>query len=309
MICRPTLLLFALLELQATALAVHPHPTVLLTDAGPSPLPVVRVVQTDPVVVIEGKERRIRQRPTYFAERAPYFAEGAVTFASISLNGHALKYVQRYDDEPSASTPVVGGGYYFEARVTPAIDLKGGFIAVVLFQRAFLLGATDKPQATILVQSLPDLPAHKETTVRFREKIDQRPGGDTYFPLIFAAGGQEVRSNVSDLSARYFRRVEEVRLATVLADYRVKFPTADRPAEPVLRIQPLLPTGVAVPTEPVLTVVSIDATGQVSDVQIPELVSPQLTAALRDALGGWLFLPRLKAGEPVGTRLQVPLRF
>ena len=31
--------------------------------------------------------------------------------------------------------------------------------------------------------------------------------------------------------------------------------------------------------------------------------------ALREALGGWLFVPRLKAGEPVESTVRVPIGF
>lgn len=48
------------------------------------------------------------------------------------------------------------------------------------------------------------------------------------------------------------------------------------------------------------TVLSVDA-GMIAD--------DRVRASITDALSGWLFLPKLKAGQPVPTFINVPLQF
>jgi outer membrane biosynthesis protein TonB len=54
---------------------------------------------------------------------------------------------------------------------------------------------------------------------------------------------------------------------------------------------------------------SVTAAGHVEDVRLSAPASQEIEASLRDAIGGWLFLPQIKAGSPVACRVEVPLRF
>ena len=49
--------------------------------------------------------------------------------------------------------------------------------------------------------------------------------------------------------------------------------------------------------------------GRVSDVEVQGVEDPAIRKSLAAALEGWLFLPKLQAGTPVPTRVQIPLKF
>lgn len=289
--------------------AVPPHPTVLLVEDGAQRSPVVKVIGTDPVIHTDATEKRIRNRVSYYAMRAPHFGDGEVRFTSLAINGTTYHSTANYDDLPSPSAPVIGGAYEFEARLVPTVDLKGAFMAVLLFDTAFLNGAAATPAAEIIVNAIPELPAGRESTVKFRSTIAQRRGQTGYLPLVFAAGGGEVRSSASDFTARYFQRVERELLAGAVARYRAQFPAEDRPAAPFLTFQPILPDGARKPTEALMAELNVGADGLVREVALPGTVEPALSSVLRDTLSGWQFLPRLKSGQPAPARIQVPLRF
>lgn len=302
-----SLILFVALACSSAGRAVTPHPTVLLVEQGGQRSPVVKVTGTDPVIVRDDKEKRIRTQATYFAARAPHFGEGEVR---IALKGSGISYHLTINalDEPSPTAPVAAGGYDFEARLTPSVDLNGAFIAVLLVDDAFLKGTTDNPGVEIVVNALPDLPANRESTVKFGSPIS-RQGKRTGLPLVFAQGGVEVRNSMWEASARYFERVERIVLGDAVARYRAQFPTGDRPAAPLLTFQPIIPAGIRLPTEPVITQVTVGEDGLVRDVTLPPTLEPALGDALHETLSGWQFLPRLKAGQPVPVKIQVPMKF
>jgi hypothetical protein len=291
------------------ALAIPPHPTVLLVELNGLSAPVVGVVTTDPVVSVDGKDRRIRFEPSFSAARAPHFADGHVEFKRVGFNGVVLKSIVNPGDDPATSGGFMGGTSYFEASIVPSIDIKNGFIAIVMFDPRFLAGEVNDPATEILIHDLKNLPARKETVVKFSTRLPVRRNQSTTFPLVFQAGGAELPSNFSLLIARYFTRVEQVRLATLVSDYRAKYDTVDRAASPVLKIQPTLPAGVALPLEAIMATVTVGENGHVQDVQIPDGLDSQVSIALRETLRGWLFLPRLRGGQPISTRVQIPLTF
>ncbi len=52
-------------------------------------LPVVRVEETDPFVMVDGKEVRVRSNPIYLAQDAPAFSDNFVTAPRGGLGGTA----------------------------------------------------------------------------------------------------------------------------------------------------------------------------------------------------------------------------
>ncbi len=59
----------------------------------------------------------------------------------------------------------------------------------------------------------------------------------------------------------------------------------------------------------VLCAVTIDAEGSVTAVEVIASESPMLDEAARRALLGWKFSPALQSGQPVASRVVVPVRF
>jgi len=50
-------------------------------------------------------------------------------------------------------------------------------------------------------------------------------------------------------------------------------------------------------------------TGEVDSLEIDQALDPQVAQAIRRALNGWLFLPRLKNGSPEQSVMELPLSF
>lgn len=298
-----------LLVAQAALQAAPPHPTVLMTMVDGAPRPVIKVIGTDPIVVVEGKERRIRTSPTYFAERAPRYGEGTVEFKRFALNGTEVKRVRALTEEPAMIERLVGGITFFEVTVVPSMELRGGSIAVVFYDAAFMTGLNSRPNPQIIVHDLPVLAAGIEATVKFSAAVSGMNSFFVCFVHVFAAGGAELRSSYEGIAARYYARVEQAKLGAALELYQARFSQADHGAVPFVIIKPMLPAGVGTPTAPVTATFSVAENGWVSEVAITGTEDPALCAALEESLRGWLFLPRLKAGQPVASRVQMPLNF
>ena len=116
--------LLMVLPAVSTMRADPPHPTALLTEAFKTRLPVHTVIGTDPVVLVDGKEKRIRQDTTFFAERAAQYGDGRVEFKRYSLNGLSLRPIFNDEDDPTMSTAPLGGQMYFEATLQPTVEIR-----------------------------------------------------------------------------------------------------------------------------------------------------------------------------------------
>ncbi|PAW63789.1 MAG: hypothetical protein B9S34_13705 [Opitutia bacterium Tous-C1TDCM] len=286
-----------------------PHPTMLVAEWKKERVPVVGAVSTDPVVRRQGKEERLRHDPVYFAERAPRYGAGRVMIDRVTFANLRMQYNADGSVLPDPNAASVGGTGFFEARLQPDRDLRGAFMVLVVFNAGILSDFSANPESEILLQALPPLPAGVATKVEFQTKSPVRRNVFSIFPLVFEAGGAEIRSNLSVPAARYFAAVERAQLAVVLAAYRKQNPAADAGVQPVLRIQPLLADPAALAGRTVTATVTINADGATEDIALPEDLAPADAAALRAALAGWLFLPRLEKGTPVPTRLAIPFKF
>jgi TonB family protein len=59
----------------------------------------------------------------------------------------------------------------------------------------------------------------------------------------------------------------------------------------------------------VVLIVTIDAEGHVSDIEVRQSGGAELDAAASDAMRKWLFSPALRDGKPVSSRIRVPFHF
>lgn len=89
-------------------------------------------------------------------------------------------------------------------------------------------------------------------------------------------------------------------------------PQADRPAEPLSRVQPAYPPAALRIREEgtVLLRVEVDAEGNPSSVEVERSSrSRDLDRAARDAVLQWTFRPAIEDGEPVPSVVTVPVDF
>jgi hypothetical protein len=291
----------------AGSMAAAEHPTVLLASTGKVTAPVVALQGTDPIIEVNGKPKRLDANVPITAERAPYYADGHVELSGVSLAGFSLQLVATASSSYSAShNAPIASTSFFEADMIADREIHGGFVAIIAYNPEFIFGLTDQPSAQILLHDLPTLTALVPTHVKFTA-----PGikGGKFLVMVFAAGGAEVATNADGHVAEYFTRLEKVRLAQAVARYRAEFRTTDHAAAAFVRIAPRLPPGTSPPSAPLTATLSVGDDGVVSFVHVDGTEDADLTGAIRDAMEGWLFLPRLKGGVPVASRVAIPVVF
>ena len=291
--------------------AAAPHPTVLTVKYKDAMLPVVKVIGTDPVVMVDGKEKRIRTEPIYLPRRDLDFSRESVELKNVSLGGVQIRYV--YDEADAGNTaPMVGkhGGLAeFKATVQAREAVEGAFIAVVLYTPAIFVDDSDYYQTQIVVHDLPRLPAGTEVPVRITSKMFTYLPGQEYFVQLFDRTGKEIATPCAQPGWKYYAMVERIQLAAVIKRYLSSHAGQDAPAKPVVIIKPLLPKNVPLPATPITAYLTVSPDGVVEEVVLSEFPAREVDIAVRTALGGWLFLPRLKAGSTVSSRVEVPLQF
>jgi len=310
------LLLLAAGLAAATALrAFAPHPSVLTVKYGDQMLPVVRVVGTDPVVLVDGQEKRIRTVPTYVIQPAPGFAGNFVQVRRASLGAMEIKVVASQEDEATVQPSSIGprmGTSYFEAALSARQELAHGFVAIVVYAppRAGRGTASIFGNSEVIVHDLPPLPAGQEVLVKISAAVPDGQPNQQYFFQVFDDRGQEVRTSNLDAAWQYYTLRDRAQLAGVLGIYLEKFAGQNHAAFPVPETMARPVFAGPPPSEGNATaLLAVSEEGHVTEVIVRGVTDPAARKSIIDALGGWLFLPQLKAGVPVPTKIQVPLQF
>lgn len=308
-------LLFVLGVALASGLhASAPHPSLLTVKFHDQMLPVVKVIGTDPVVLVDGAEKRIRTEPIYLVQRADHFLPGYVTARHVQFGGTELKVAATQDaaltDHNATPTGRRFGVSYFEGRFTARPAITGGFVVLVVYSpTAMAAGPSDEGQTQVIVHELPDLPAGQEVEVKISAALPDGQANQTYFFQVFDGHGREVVTSASDLAWKYYALRDRLKLAGVRAQYLEKFHGADHAAVPAVMARPVFSQGAKPPQGEASAMITVSADGVVTNVDVRGVEDPAARADIANALGGWLFLPQLKGGVPVGTKLQVPLEF
>src|ERR1700712_389885 len=121
------LLLLVLVSSAPVLLAYAPPPTVLTVKYKDQMLPVVRVEGTDPFVMADGKEVRIRSNPVYLAQDAAAFSDNFVTAPRGGLGGTAKLQVEGGHAENFDMTNAQDFHMNFDVTVSARETLKGGY--------------------------------------------------------------------------------------------------------------------------------------------------------------------------------------
>lgn len=344
------IILFALAASSAvTAVSANaPHPTVLLIKYRDAIVPVQKVLDTDPVIRVAGREKRIRTAQVYFPERTLNYRDGTAVIVGASVAGMKLALAaDPVHGLPSFAPSAKGreGPGYYEITLNPRNLIKGGFVLIGLFSprtfseknprrpardtRSIVTagpGAENPGFATtqVLLHSLPDLPAGQATVVRFTARSlrprmnpltpatqpeDDSAAAPKFFLQVFGADGLEVQTNIMRLAWEYYGQLERAKLESAIEVYRKKFAGVDHEPAPVVMVNPLTPEAAIPNGTTIVATLLISEHGSVAEVSFDKTADQQAAGAMREALGGWLFLPRLKAGQPVASRVQVPVKF
>jgi len=291
------------------------HPSVIVTDYKGRDYAVTHVSKEGGVILVDGKRVKLSLYQSYRVMRAGGYRPGRVEItkenASSNIRTLEWKVRQSYggDSGPIPGRVLSARGTY-EATVVASGDLPDCFIAVV-FYRLKPDGTPDPHSTAIAFGEIGSMAAGRPTGVRI-DCSYIAPSGTRYylFPLVFSEG-IEVRTNMVEHAARYFRLSEMLAHGEILSRYRKQHPDSDHPAALYLRIPPLLPDGV----DPMALPSTINAsflvtgTGEVDSLRIDATLAPSVEASIRRAINGWLFLPRLRQGEPLPTMMRLPLSF
>ena len=111
------------------------------------------------------------------------------------------------------------------------------------------------------------------------------------------------REEARSLSGRG-RTLEALAALTKARDSR-----ADHDAVPIFTPRPIFKSTAVLPTGEITVVLTVEPEGYVSAVDAGMVADDSARDSLVEALGGWYFLPKLKAGQPVSNFVQVPLQF
>jgi hypothetical protein len=291
------------------------HPSLITTDYKGKSYPVTGVSGELPEIEADGKPRRLHLNQSYQTQRAMGYVSGYIHFKAQNASSETRKMVYQFVGSGANSSATIPGGTIsasgnYECTLVSSESHADCYIAVVFFRKNSD-GGPDMRSDAIAFRQIGGLVAGQETHLKINCAYIAPPGTRYYFfPLIFSKG-LEIRSDQSEIAARFFRRQEMISHDALLAEYRQKFQAADRPALAYLRVAPQLPVGI----DPHNLPATIDAkfvvteTGEVDSLEIGGTLDPQVARAIRRALNGWLFLPRLKKGIPVRSMIELPLSF
>lgn len=280
------------------------HPTVLTVQYKDQMLPVVKVVGTDPVVMVDGKEKRIRDYPYYLPQGAAGYADNSIDAPEDAFGG-------RYH---ITSLNGSGGGafqrIYFDGMLTAKKTIRSRFIVVIIysFGNPYQL-PTYLDHPTVIVHALPDLPAGEAVRVKFSKDLGAEGFGTDYCIQIFDGTGREVVTPGLGYASQFYAMCDFAHLTRAMEKYLAKFKGADHDALPAIMPKPIFKNGAILPKGEVSALLTIATTGQVSGVEVQGVEDAAVRKCVAEALGGWLFLPKLKAGQPVPSKISVPLQF
>ncbi len=300
---------------RAAMLPPPPHPTVLSAEYQGQAYPVLAAEKDRPVVRVAGANKVLgATAPLQTARAARYHP------VRVRVDTRLLERT-RYGLADLSGRQVPAQDIKVSVDLTAEADVADAYLLVICEDR---IPAGDRKSTpvppTLRLQAVGELKAGETTRVAFViQRVSpqysgvrtQGPAGDSaaivLYPHVFSEG-IELRTNLSDDAASFHhgREVEALKVAS--AAWLRENAHGDRGLQPFLQIPPLLSSKDGVPAS-VLATLSIGADGLVSEVVLDPALPPDPRAAIESALGGWLFLPAVKAGKPVATRIRVPLKF
>jgi hypothetical protein len=288
-------------------LAYAPHPSMLLVKYKDQMLPVIKVHGDAPVVMVEGKEKRLWTDPVFFVQRAEAFSDNYIDTLGVGLGG---KMLLTYDGIPEPAGVTLPSATEFKANLAAKETLKGGFTVVVVYSPNNPFGdLSPDNRPKLIVHELPDLPAGQTVQVKFTDGDTGRMKNARYFIQFFDATGREVMTPGVEYAWQYYALRDLHKLSIAMGKYLERFKEADHDAVPAIMPKPVFKPGAVLPKGAVTVVLTVEANGTVSAVDAGNIADASARDSLTAALGGWLFLPKLEAGQPVGTSIQVPLKF
>ena len=286
------------------------HPTILRSAYNGHYYPIVAVRGDKAEILVDGQLRAVDPHDGYDPARARAYGKGYVQFSTQNASWQVRTMNYRFGNgsEVPGGTLTKSGTY--EATLLPAESHDDCYLAVLFFQ----LDEQGEPKPDTIALAfgqVGSLAAGNPTKISMDEAYV--PGTDVRFycfPLLFSRG-VEIRTDQSEVAARFFRWQEMRIHRKLLANYLKQNPSANLAAQAYMRIPPLLPDEVDVKKLPAVihTSFMVSETGEVESLQIDESVDASVSEAIRRAINGWLFTPKLENGRPSRVMIRLPLSF
>jgi len=304
----PLRLLLGLCLITPGVWAAAPHPSMLTVKYGEQFLPVVKVRGDTPYVMLNGKEQDIRTNPLYVLQDAPGYSDNYVTAPTCALSGEfQLEKGSENTFDPSA---LYEGHMEFEIPLQAKKTISGGYIIVVLYTADTFVHNPRHPSPTeIIVHDIPDLPAGKLVNVKLSIHAMARALEPKFFMQVFDETGREVLTNGISAAWDYFTLRDRFRLSLAVQKYLQKNQGADHDAVPIFTPKPIFDPEMVLPQGKFVVTLTVNDDGSVISVDAGMIANDSARDSITEALGGWLFLPKLEAGQPVTTYVNVPLQF
>lgn len=289
------------------------HPTLLVAELAGTRSTVIAVEGNQPVIVREGKRVKLAETTPLFTERAAHFGPARATLAIAISNRERVVY------GTLATERHHGERFDVTATITAATDLPDSYFVIIAFDRDFLTDTKQADFSQISLFEAGSIKAGETRTVRMKagmkfphRKLDPHKVGKQLFETrafgLLMSQGAEVAGTAPAVAREFFFTRERAAHRTVVATWRAQNREGNRPAMPFLQIPPLLDSTDGFPN-PASATLTVDAEGIVIRAMLDQQFPPLAAQTLEHTLGAWLFMPALKDGMPVTTRVRVPLRF
>jgi hypothetical protein len=285
------------------------HPSAVTTTLDGKAVPVVGVAGQKAQIEVDGKTADAPKDAAFGFVRMPAFAPGSVTVTNHEIK-EVVKVTRSADGLPINELSDRDPTLEYHGTFMSDTTLPDAFVTLVIFDKGFLVGTTSTPSTAVFFKDLGPLERGKSREIvielgKFSAAAKEKM---QFFPLVYT-GGREVRTQLSELSAAYFRKQEMTRHQSIVASYVSKNPDADKSLQPYVRVSPLLPPSApnAVSTK-VNARMTVSDDGTVNQVELQGNVPADIKVEVERALKAWLFLPQLVKGKPTVTKATVPLQ-
>jgi hypothetical protein len=287
------------------------HPTLILAHYQQGRQPVVDVIGGAGLIEEGGKGIRLPAKTTFEAARANAFAPGSLEVAVKDVSSSQL----RREWSVNHSAPIDGGimaeSTHFECRAVPSQGYRDCYLVLLFFFADFLSGQSDEAGQVVAFERIGDLAPGAETKVKADfGYLDFGNRAYSFVPLFFTRG-REIRTNYADNAAMLFRQVEMRRHQRLVTAYLRKHPRDTTAAVAYVRFAPVFAPGFDPATLPerIRAGYTVATDGTVEGIEFAPAVPAEAVTGIRRALGGWLYLPRLRNGEPVSTAMATDFIF
>ena len=314
----------------ATASAPTPtlpaHPTLLYAERTGQRHLVIAVEKDHPIAEIDGKRTPLPAAAPLITERAALYGAGPAEISPVRI----------LSEFPFVLSPSLAGGVErnqtrmtrFDAAVTvtAAAPLPDCYLLITACRAADL----EKPEMTaagqVFIRPVGALEAGKPVEVKFTLEVSggtvaPNPRGElrgesetkeqprskaaTPFFCQLMSRGQEVQAVLDPLAARFYHHRERAIHAAARETWAKR--GGNRPVQPSPQIPPLLAGTSGLPADTAVAL-EISAEGLVSGLELEAGVPADTAAVLDRTFRAWLFLPRIKDGAAVPSRVKIPLR-